>query len=292
MNRIESLFNQEKYEEVIALSNDSKDTDELYFRALSFYKLHNFIDFQNLTHLHLYDFLVKGDEYFLNIYIKSFLINKDYVKALEVIEEIRELPYISISLLDTLMNLKKLIYAKMKDKDKNPMEVIEVGLNSSEDKLRYKAISALAKNRLTPAYRNKLEEILLADEWDSSLKKLILLAMFEDENNQGFVKINYQDKILEINLTSKLNPNLPNSYLETVLKINRKEMQDVGVCNINEELIKRYFYLHFLEEDLLEENELYNYINYISRSLFSLKNEKMDEEQLKIIEKLKEELLS
>ena len=116
--------------------------------------------------------------------------------------------------------------------------------------------------------------------------------MFEDENNQGFVKINYQDKILEINLTSKLNPNLPKSYLEEVLKINQKEMKDIGVSNINEELIKRYFYLHFLDEDLLEENELYNYINYISRSLFSLKNEKMDEEQLKIIEKLKEELLS
>ncbi len=292
MDKVETLFNQEKYEEVIKLSNDSKDIDKLYFRALAFYKLHNFIDFQNLTHLHLYDFLVKGDEYFLNIYIKSFLVNKDYVKALEAIEEIRELPYISISLLDTLMNLKKMIYSKMKDKDKNPMEVIEEGLNASKDKLRYKAISALAKNRLTPSYKSKLEEILLGKEWDDSLKKLIVLAIFEDENNQGFIKINYQDKILEINLTSKLNPNLSHSYLEEVLKINRKEMKDIGVSNINEELIKRYFYLHFLDEDLLEENELYNLINYISRSLFNLKNNEMNEEQLKIVAKLKEELLS
>ncbi len=292
MNKIKPLFEQEKYEEVIKLSENSKNIDDLYFRALSFYELHNFIDFQNLTHLHLYDFLLKGDEYFLNNYIKSFLINKDYVKALEVIEEIRELPYISISLLDTLMNLKKMVLKKLDKKEKNPVELIEEGLSSNDDKLRYKAISVLAKNRLTPAYRKKLEEILLGKEWDDTLKKLIVLSMFEDENNQGFVKINYQDKILEINLTSYLNPNLPHSYLEEVLKINRKEMEDIGVSNINDELIKRYFYLHFLDEDLLEENELYNYINYISRSLFNLKNDEMNEKQLKIIAKLKEELLS
>lgn len=292
MNEIKFLFEQEKYEEVIKLSENCKDIDDLYFRALSFYELHNFIDFQNLTHLHLYDFLLKGDEYFLNNYIKSFLINKDYVKALEVIEEIRELPYISISLLDTLMNLKKMVLKKLDKKEKNPVELIEEGLSSNDDKLRYKAISVLAKNRLTPVYRKKLEEILLGKEWDDTLKKLIVLSMFEDENNQGFVKINYQDKILEINLTSYLNPNLPHSYLEKVLKINRKEMEDIGVSNINDELIKRYFYLHFLDEDLLEENELYNYVNYISRSLFNLKNDEMNEKQLKIIAKLKEELLS
>lgn len=287
-----TLFKNKKYQDVIRLSENKEDEISIIYRALAFYHLGQNETFHDLVRNHLYLFVSKIGERFVDLYIDSFTKESNYSLALQAIEDLRELPYTNVAVLDAIIENKKRILKAMDEKKPDTLETIRKGLDSDDPTSFVKSLELTLKENLIPSFFDKLNSRLNDEKTSDELKRFILASLLSTpEVLKDEIELVYHGKKVFFPIHSDINIFLPNSYMHQAIKINQKELFDVGVSSITTSLIQNYYLEHFLDDDVLLPNDAFFILNRIACELMNVKDKyDLNDEQEKLLPKIRQEI--
>lgn len=180
MNYYEKYFKNGEYNKIVTDLELTKNPEEIWLVVDSYVQM-NQIDNAIRTIENNREILLKDDPkktMFLNIDL--LVNNKDYVRALITLNHYEELPYISIEVEELLGTLKEYIYNSMNKKTstKNDEDIIKDLKTSNNLELVMKSLIEIQQRDIS-VFLETLKDILKKDDYDETIKTLILLLLSE-----------------------------------------------------------------------------------------------------------------
>lgn len=180
MNYYEKCFKNGEYNKIVTDLELTKNPEEIWLVVDSYVQM-NQIDNAIRTIENNREILLKDDPkktMFLNIDL--LVNNKDYVRALITLNNYEELPYISIEVEELLGTLKEYIYNSMNKKTstKSDEDIIKDLKTSNNLELVMKSLIEIQQRDIS-VFLETLKDILKKDNYDETIKTLILLLLSE-----------------------------------------------------------------------------------------------------------------
>ena len=261
MEDLKKLLEQKKFDEVLELTRNSKESQELFFRLsalMALGKLKEAIECVENNRLALQDNL----PWLMRLHIELLCLDSRFDEAFDEVKYYENLPYDSQESEETLKLLPKIIREYENNKAHLAMEKEDIikGLvsNNSDDVLA--SLDALRDKDLTPYYI--FLQKLLTFYPKQAIRSFALLLLVQRAVNKTF-KFNNMGEVIEVN-PSTLTPPFVNNDFEKIVKRMEEEYKDPSITQNAITLLSSYLIYIYPKTVDFEDEELVDALYHLS----------------------------
>ena len=261
MEDLKKLLEQKKFDEVLELTRNSKESQELFFRLsalMALGKLKEAIECVENNRLALQDNL----PWLMRLHIELLCLDSRFDEAFDEVKYYENLPYDSQESEETLKLLPKIIREYENNKAHLAMEKEDIikGLvsNNSDDVLA--SLDALRDKDLTPYYI--FLQKLLTSYPKQAIRSFALLLLVQRAVNKTF-KFNNMGEVIEVN-PSTLTPPFVNNDFEKIVKRMEEEYKDPSITQNAITLLSSYLIYIYPKTVDFEDEELVDALYHLS----------------------------
>ena len=261
MEDLKKLLEQKKFDEVLELTRNSKESQELFFRLsalMALGKLKEAIECVENNRLALQDNL----PWLMRLHIELLCLDSRFDEAFDEVKYYENLPYDSQESEETLKLLPKIIREYENNKAHLAMEKEDIikGLvsNNSDDVLA--SLDALRDKDLTSYYI--FLQKLLTSYPKQAIRSFALLLLVQRAVNKTF-KFNNMGEVIEVN-PSTLTPPFVNNDFEKIVKRMEEEYKDPSITQNAITLLSSYLIYIYPKTVDFEDEELVDALYHLS----------------------------
>ncbi|MCF0117941.1 MAG: hypothetical protein HUJ61_07870 [Bacilli bacterium] len=279
MDNIETLFNKKQYQAVIKVCRNSSNINSLFFCLYSYINLKLFDD-AIIFIKEKNEILIQDRKRLFNAHMDILFEQKNYIKALEMLDFYDSLPYLDYEFEEMLKDTKKHILKNLeyhqKAKTLNDEDIKELLRNPCDNGTMLFMIDNLRKIDITPF----IEDIkyFLSGDYNDMIQTYLLLVLV-DKKYQGEVTINKNKVTMEC-VPYELDAPFENHYHKEFLNLLNDLSFNPSVYKTACEIFNQYV-LVLYPMNIFDDEATLNAVSIICLACKYLNEESMIEEYCK-----------
>ena len=290
MDNLDSLFNKKEYDLVLGLTKDSTDPKELLMR-ISCLVIQGKID-AALDEIEKNQSLIEKEYQLrlMKLHFELLLSKKLYDEARIALKHYQDLPYVSQEVEEFMREMVERIEEEAHPKFHQKFEVDEIYdiLEKEIDQGKISQVLFSLKNYNINIYIDSLQIFMLREEVNPNFRTYALILLIDEKINQNF-KFLSRNGIIEVN-PAKLSPPFTGENFNHVCKlITVKANNDVSMIETALHLFNCYV-IDTYPENIFDVNldKLSSAFIRIAESYLNKEHSSLDEETIKLADKIKE----
>ena len=290
MDNLDTLLEKKEYDLVLSLTKDSKDPKELLMR-ISCFIIKGKID-EALDEIEKNQSLIekKYQLRLMKLHFELLLSKKLYDEANIALKHYKDLPYVSQEVEEFMNEMVERIEEEKHPKTHQKFELDEIYdiLEKEIDQGKISQVLFSLKNYNINIYIDSLQIFMLREEVNPNFRTYALILLIDEKINQNF-KFLSRNGIIEVN-PAKLEPPFTGENFNHVCKlITVKANNDVSMIETALHLFNCYV-IDTYPENIFDVNldKLSSAFIRISESYLNKEHSSLDEETIKLADKIKQ----
>lgn len=271
INELMTLFRNGEYDKVIDNTNDTKNEDKLFVRAISF-GLSNRYKEAVETLKNNEEILKNNLKKLIDVHIEICFWANELIDAQKALEHYEEYPYESQEVEEKFSYYKKEIEKRIKSANKNfysEDDLIKFLRSKNAEQIQI-AIAEIKRLDITP-YIDDLLNVCLT-ELDESTRCLALILLYEKRYDKK-VRYTWHKKVIEVIPATLKTPFQDPKFNRLLTKC--AEVKDTTFTETFQSLLATYYLYQFPMSVEAEEDDIYTAVEIVTRKYLAWPQNKM-----------------